>query len=637
MEADDTQLRRAMRVCDIPQVERLLAKLGAGADTERLKVGVNHADGNGLTFVHHILECGDLNFCERQLTLLAHVIDWRHVVEGDYGYVAWMIRRHDYRVREIAPLLALLHRLDSLAFVKGFGKHDHILAFLLDRRYAEKSKPVGLEQVKVVLDLQSDLLERKSEGSTALHFAVYHEDEELVKLLLFAKADVNAFTDAYYNTPLAFAASNGNVGIVRLLLDAGADPNLRNYLGQTPLVHLLKNRHPSFPTDLMLTMLARISDVNVQDYQGRTLMHYVAVFYQPEALYAALHNKHPDISIRDKLGRTPRDVFVANVKYNDPEHAHTRLLAFMRGMSHTQARFNRRPERKLDMAVRQKDLKMGTLVGYNCRRMDGIMMLDTLLSRFPDFTIPLECDHAEKHDSSLPEAAANDFKLIDTAAAFHSAVIFWSATSSTVSTRLEHALEQALDTHAFVGVLVYIVWSNDCGHTNMVLVDKKCKRWILFEPHGFIAPDAEGGQCHSWLRGVFSPMSCLKGFSFVMPNDMYDSVGFQALEWTTTSHQGDPEGFCSAWSIWFVHFYIRNARRAKSVKDLVNRGMAQLLRDPKRTVRDYIREYASYLSLQRVKLLKSLGFRNDQTFSRWPVPATDDAVALHLTQKWCVQ
>ena len=55
---------------------------------------------------------------------------------------------------------------------------------------------------------------------------------EHAKLLLEFGADINAVDEEYRSTPLGLAARGGGMGIVRLLLDNGADPDAA---GATPL------------------------------------------------------------------------------------------------------------------------------------------------------------------------------------------------------------------------------------------------------------------------------------------------------------------------------------------------------------------------------------------------------------------
>jgi len=74
----------------------------------------------------------------------------------------------------------------------------------------------------------------KNKHETALHLAARSGFEEIVKLLLDAGANREVRND-HGETPLHVAAADGNRAIMRLLLDARADVNARNFAGETPL------------------------------------------------------------------------------------------------------------------------------------------------------------------------------------------------------------------------------------------------------------------------------------------------------------------------------------------------------------------------------------------------------------------
>jgi uncharacterized protein len=84
---------------------------------------------------------------------------------------------------------------------------------------------------------------RSSDGWTPLHLAAYTGRVEAARVLVSRGAPVDAVsTNGTKNTPLCAAlAGRGDDEIVRLLLEAGADPNFRAELGVTPL-HLAASR-----------------------------------------------------------------------------------------------------------------------------------------------------------------------------------------------------------------------------------------------------------------------------------------------------------------------------------------------------------------------------------------------------------
>lgn len=75
----------------------------------------------------------------------------------------------------------------------------------------------------------------KRYGERPLHMAVALGHAEMVKILLDAGADPNAKGGTAEHSPLHAAVQNGNVEIVALLLNAGADPNARDKQGRTAL------------------------------------------------------------------------------------------------------------------------------------------------------------------------------------------------------------------------------------------------------------------------------------------------------------------------------------------------------------------------------------------------------------------
>ncbi|MCA9419123.1 MAG: ankyrin repeat domain-containing protein [Candidatus Omnitrophica bacterium] len=71
------------------------------------------------------------------------------------------------------------------------------------------------------------LVHSKPEGMGLLHSAVYLNQAEMVELILEAGADPNLRQDHLQLTPLIIAVQEERPSIVAVLLEYGADPNLR--------------------------------------------------------------------------------------------------------------------------------------------------------------------------------------------------------------------------------------------------------------------------------------------------------------------------------------------------------------------------------------------------------------------------
>jgi uncharacterized protein len=67
-------------------------------------------------------------------------------------------------------------------------------------------------------------------------------------------------------TPLLYASRDGRMETVRMLLDAGADVNLRDANEITPLISAITNNHP----DVARYLIERGADVKAVDWYGRT-------------------------------------------------------------------------------------------------------------------------------------------------------------------------------------------------------------------------------------------------------------------------------------------------------------------------------------------------------------------------------
>lgn len=90
--------------------------------------------------------------------------------------------------------------------------------------------------LRVLLDSSDvNVNDAYGDGSTALHWASYHDNTEIARLLLERGAAANTANDLGA-TPLWLAAENGSPAMTALLLQHGADPGSGLLTGETPLM-----------------------------------------------------------------------------------------------------------------------------------------------------------------------------------------------------------------------------------------------------------------------------------------------------------------------------------------------------------------------------------------------------------------
>jgi ankyrin repeat protein len=110
-----------------------------------------------------------------------------------------------------------------------------------------------MEVVRLLLDRGAELEARDYEEETALFRAVAYGHEEIVDMLLSRGADARTQKE-YAATPLQAASSEGNLGVVRLLVQhlRGQGLNDVNMRGRTALWLACRNGHTELGRVLLL-------------------------------------------------------------------------------------------------------------------------------------------------------------------------------------------------------------------------------------------------------------------------------------------------------------------------------------------------------------------------------------------------
>jgi ankyrin repeat protein len=100
---------------------------------------------------------------------------------------------------------------------------------------ADAAEKMDWSTVRALVKQRVDVNTPQVDGMTALHWAAYQDEREIVELLVRSGANAKA-ANRYGVTPLSLACTNGSGAIVELLLKGGADPNGILPGGETPLM-----------------------------------------------------------------------------------------------------------------------------------------------------------------------------------------------------------------------------------------------------------------------------------------------------------------------------------------------------------------------------------------------------------------
>ena len=137
-------------------------------------------------------------------------------------------------------------------------------------------------------------------GAQSVFESIREGDEAAVRRVLAEDPGMVRATDDRQRTPLHHAAGYGRVGVVRLLLELGADPNLQDYEGHAPL-HLAG----MYGRDEVVTVLLELGgelELEEPDDYGRTPLLLVARESGSEAAARALLDHGADPDALDRYG-----------------------------------------------------------------------------------------------------------------------------------------------------------------------------------------------------------------------------------------------------------------------------------------------------------------------------------------------
>jgi ankyrin repeat protein len=148
-----------------------------------------------------------------------------------------------------------------------------------------------------------DLEAKEPDGATALLWATYKVDHELVRALLKAGARANVINQ-YGASPLSEAVKLGDLELVRLLLDAHADANSPNQENQTAL--MLASDIGSLKIAELL--IARGANVNaVENFRGQTALMWAAAGNHADTVDLLLAHG-ANVKLRAKQDDWPRQM-----------------------------------------------------------------------------------------------------------------------------------------------------------------------------------------------------------------------------------------------------------------------------------------------------------------------------------------
>ena len=130
--------------------------------------------------------------------------------------------------------------------------------------------------------------------------AVGDNDLNAVRRILAEDAELAAARSREGITPFHLSVTKGYIGIVKMFIFANADVNVQDSSGATPIMRAAETGH----FEMVRLLNESMADLRIRDEKGWTVLHYAATYGKPEIIeYLMLRGA--EINVRTNEGTTP--------------------------------------------------------------------------------------------------------------------------------------------------------------------------------------------------------------------------------------------------------------------------------------------------------------------------------------------
>jgi FOG: Ankyrin repeat len=166
----------------------------------------------------------------------------------------------------------------------------------------------NLEELKKYIGNGADV-NGEYDGKSLLHFAIDNCENnysEIIEFLINSGANINSCESYLKETPLhrLCARAKPRIEIIKSLLDRGANVNIENVSGKTPIFYCNFN----FSLELLDLLVKHGADINHKDKYKNTILHDDFLDYNTEnfeEFIKELISLGFDINSKNNLGHTP--------------------------------------------------------------------------------------------------------------------------------------------------------------------------------------------------------------------------------------------------------------------------------------------------------------------------------------------
>lgn len=480
---------------------------------------------------------------------------------------------------------------------------------------------------KILLDYTYNVNHQDYLGNTILHYCIANSHDELIDMI-FHRFKIDKKKIKYYSENINSIAGDS----------AYIDPKISNIDGLT-IGHIMLYKYKE-SYDKYMEKILPYSDLNHQDNSGNTILHLLVIKNQWEKYENILQNKKLNLYIRNNDGDTilelvePKNVakmidIVAQSYYNhlhkhpdlwklkwqttcsvnlnveDPTHKqycidHIKSEIISEKKSYPVSKI------KVDIPLMTEEhIEFTTFTGS---LLDMLVGFKYLTKKYQDVTSVITHGIIHNYDETYRFQTNPHQQLIDID-------IRWEYLQLFLPDKFESIMINTIKKSDFKYIVIPIgIILSEGHHSNALYIDIKNQTIERIEPHGSQAPykfnynpELLDDVLYKTMSNIFNKIFKKSNIIYYRPKDYLPRIGFQTLETTELSFNkniGDPNGFCTLWSIWYLDYRIKYHDKPPQyiIKRLINQ-----IRANRHSFRSIIRNYSKKITKLRDDYLSLIG------------------------------
>lgn len=473
----------------------------------------------------------------------------------------------------------------------------------------------------IINNIDVDCNLRDDNSFNSLMLALLYKDKEIAKLLLEKKdIDINYGGSENRYVPLTIIIKFELFDLYNSLkkhnnLNYNNSDNVLNIPAHYLIQYLKQKPNNTFQKvykDILLN-----SNLNHSNFEGNTCLQLLVKYGLWESYEDVLENVQFDPNLENKYGES-------TLSYLEGK----KLQKFV-GIIDTQIKngYHSKMSEKIliTLPISIPSYDFGT---FNADSIHNITYLMYILNKYKQASVPMQYPNAEKHswDMYMLNLGMIDNKKNDSmlstiglyTSSFYSVVphiVFWrDKFVNYVNPNMKLYLTRVIMSDCrFVIIKLTLSPYITLLHSNMIIYDKKRNTIVRFEPYGDWDL-ADSYHLDKMILELFEESldkPKIATLKFIRPSEYLDKTKFQSTSLGDDynyKNLGDPEGYCLAWSYWFLELKMTNPDIDE--KELVKSAFDLILKSDKtstNSILQHIRGYAKHLDQEKNKIFELIG------------------------------